>query len=123
MHMPAVTLDISEARRQFTKLDERLREERLIWVTRHGKEAFAVVDVELMQAVLETLEILRDPEAFKMLEQSLEDVRAGRLYDHEDVKREILDEEEAGNDPVDKNRERASKTSSKKGKRRPAQQG
>jgi PHD/YefM family antitoxin component YafN of YafNO toxin-antitoxin module len=87
--MTSVTLDISEARKQFTKLDERLRQDRVIWVTRHNKRAFAVVNLETMEAVLETLEILCDPDALKMLQDSLDDIRADRLVDHEDVKREI----------------------------------
>jgi PHD/YefM family antitoxin component YafN of YafNO toxin-antitoxin module len=79
------TLDISEARKGFSRLPERLQEERLIWITRHSKRAFAVVDREFMEAVLETLEILRDPESLKMLQESLDDIRAGRLIDHADV--------------------------------------
>ena len=88
--MTTTTLDISEARRQFTKLDERLREDQVIWVTRRNKKAFAVVDTELLETVLETIEILSDPDACKMLQQGLQDIKAGRLYDHEDVKRELL---------------------------------
>jgi PHD/YefM family antitoxin component YafN of YafNO toxin-antitoxin module len=88
--MTTSTLDISEARRQFTKLDERLRTERVIWITRHNKKAFAVVDTELLQTVLETIEILSDPEACALFQQSLQDIRAGRLHDHEDVKKELL---------------------------------
>jgi PHD/YefM family antitoxin component YafN of YafNO toxin-antitoxin module len=89
--MTDTTLDISEARTQFSKLDERLREHRVIWVTRHNKRAFAVVDTELLQTVLETIEIMSDPAAFKMLQESLQDIRAGRLHDHEDVKKELLE--------------------------------
>ncbi len=88
--MTTATLDISEARKQFTKLDERLREDRVIWITRHNKRAFAVVDTELLETVLETIAILSDPEAFTMLQQSLQDIQAGRLHDHEDVKKELL---------------------------------
>ena len=88
--MTTTTLDISEARKQFTKLDERLREDRVIWVMRHNKKAFAVVDTELLQTILETIEILSDPEASKMLQQGLQDIRSGRLHDHEDVKKELL---------------------------------
>lgn len=87
--METTTLDISEARRQFTKLDERLREERVIWITRRNKKAFAVVDSELLETVLETIEIMSDPDACKLLQQGLEDYRAGRLHDHEAVKREL----------------------------------
>lgn len=87
--MASATLDISEARRQFTKLDERLREDRVIWIMRHNKRAFAVVDPELMETFCETLNILQDPQALVMLQKSLEDIKAGYLYDHEDVKHEV----------------------------------
>jgi len=88
--MSTNTLDISEARKQFSKLDERLKKEKLIWVTRHNKKAFAIVDMDLMEAVLETLDILQDPKALTMLQESLADIRAGRLLDHEDIEREVL---------------------------------
>jgi PHD/YefM family antitoxin component YafN of YafNO toxin-antitoxin module len=98
--MGTATLDISEARKQFSQLDKRLREDRVIWITRHNKKAFAVVDTDLLQTVLETIEILSDPDGLRMLQEGLRDVRAGRLYDHEEVKREILNGIES-NDPVD----------------------
>jgi PHD/YefM family antitoxin component YafN of YafNO toxin-antitoxin module len=85
------TLDISEARKNFSKLDERLKKERVIWVTRHNSRAFAIVDMETMEAVLETLEILQDPTALRMLQESLADIRAGRLHDHDDLEREVYD--------------------------------
>ena len=84
------TLDISKARKEIGTLDERLKKERVIWITRHDKRAFAVVNAEMLEAVLETLAILHDPDALKMLQDSLEDIRAGRLHDHEDVKNELL---------------------------------
>lgn len=90
VQMSHVTLDISEARKQIATLDQRLRKEPVIWVTRRNKKAFAVVDTELLQTVMETIEILSDPEACKMLQQSLQDIRAGRLHDHEDVRNELL---------------------------------
>jgi PHD/YefM family antitoxin component YafN of YafNO toxin-antitoxin module len=102
--MTTSTLEISKARKQFTRLDERLVEDNLIWITRRNQKAFAIVNTDLMQAVLETLEILRDPEALRMLQQSLDDIRAERLHDHEDVKKEFLDEE-TGQHPVDQRRQ------------------
>ena len=87
--MTSTTLDISEARKQLTRMDERLRENKVIWITRHNKRVFAVVDVDLLETALETIEILSDPEALKMLQQSLEDIKAGRLHDHADVKSEL----------------------------------
>ena len=119
--MDTSTLDISEARKQFSQLDKRLRENRVIWITRHNKKAFAVVDTELLQTVLETIDILSDPDAMGMLQEGLRDIRAGRLFDHEDVKSELL----SGNtndDPVDRNSEGVAEKAPKKGSRRSAKQ-
>lgn len=88
--MTTGTLDITEARRQFNKLGERLLDEHVIYITRHNKRAFAVVDIEFLSSVLETIEILSDPESHRMFIESLEDIKMGRLHDHEDVKRELL---------------------------------
>ncbi len=81
------TLDISEARKHFTTLDKRLEDERVIWVTRHNRKAFAVVNMEVMEALLETLEILRDADSLRMLQESLEDIKCGRVHDHKDIKK------------------------------------
>lgn len=83
--MKGVALDISEARKQLTRIDERLKEDRIIWVTRHNKRAFACVDIAWMETILETLAVLDDPATFKMLNESLEDIRHGRVYDHDDL--------------------------------------
>lgn len=88
--MTTKSIDISEARSQFSQLDERLKRERVIRVTRHKKDAFAIVDVEYLEALLETVEILSDPESMTLLAQSIADIQEGRLHDHEDVKRELL---------------------------------
>lgn len=85
----ATTLDISEARKQFNSLDQRLKGDRVIYVTRHNKKAFAVVDLDYLSAVIETVEVLADPEAMQMLRDSIADIRAGRLYDHDDVEKEL----------------------------------
>ena len=86
---PGVTLDISEARRQFNSLDERLASDPIIFVTRHNKRAFAVVDTEFLCAMLETIEIVSDPQSLDLFKQSIEDIRAGRLFDHDDVEKEF----------------------------------
>lgn len=87
--MPGNTLDISEARKQLNSIDERLKDEQVIVITRHNKQVFAVVDLEYLSAVRETIEILNDPEAMEMLRQSIADIRAGRLHDHDDVEKEL----------------------------------
>lgn len=88
--MTAKTLDISEARNQLNRLDERLKDERVIQITRHNKPAFAVVDVEYLATVLETIEIMSDRESYDMFMQSMDEIRKGKLIDHDDVKKELL---------------------------------
>jgi prevent-host-death family protein len=115
--MSTATLDISEARTELARLPDRLREEQVIWVTKHSKRAFAVVDLELMDALLETLEILRDPELFKMFQESLEDIQAGRLIDHEDIVNQLNSEDRRENpriDPMDGNSREAAPGNPKK---------
>lgn len=87
--MEAATLDISEARKQLNSLDKRLKDERVIVVTRHNKKAFALVNLDYLSAVVETIEILNDPESMRMLQESIEDIRAGRLHDQDDVEKEL----------------------------------
>lgn len=117
--MGSSTLDISEARKQFSQLDKRLREDRVIWITRHNKKAFAVVDTDLLQTVLETIEILSDPEALQMFQEGLRDIRAGRLHDHGDVKSEILNGF-TDHDPMDHDGEGVAKKTSAEGQQGPA---
>jgi hypothetical protein len=83
------TIDISEARRQLNTLDQRLVDEPIINVRRRNKNVFVVVNHELMSAILESLEIMSDPGSYEAFQQSLRDIREGRLHDHEDIKREL----------------------------------
>lgn len=85
----SASIDISEARRQLNTLDARLSTEPVIFITRHHRKAFAVVNIEYLSAMMETLEIMSDPKAYAMLQESLNDIRTGRLHDHEDVVREL----------------------------------
>ena len=87
--MSGATLDISEARRQFNSLDKRLELEHVVRITRHGKEVFAVVHMEYLRTILETIDIISDETAYQMLRKSLEDIRAGRICDHDDVEKEL----------------------------------
>ena len=87
--MSTVTLDISEAKKQMSRLQERLKDEQLIWVTKHNKRAFAVVDMDFLEALLETIEILKDSDAIKSIQRSMADIRAGRLHDHAEIEREL----------------------------------
>lgn len=88
--MTTSTIEISRARAEFGKLQERVRSENVLIVTNRGEGAFAVMDLEYMEAMLETIEIMSNPEAYKMLQQSLEDIREGRVIDQDDLENELL---------------------------------
>jgi len=85
----SLDLEISEARKQFNTLDQRLQDHPVIYVRRHNQQAFAIVNIEYLEAVLETVSILADPEALDALKQSLVDIKKGRVHDHESVKHEL----------------------------------
>lgn len=87
--MLGATLDISEARRRFNTLDRDLQERPVIYITRHSKSAFAVVDIEYLETIMETMEVLADGDARKLLEESIQDIQAGKLIDHDDLGREL----------------------------------
>lgn len=86
----STTMDISEARQNWSSLPETVRDARVIRVRKHGKDAFAVVDIEYLEAVMETIEIMSDPEAYQSLLRGLEDLRNGHVVDHDDAEREIF---------------------------------
>ena len=83
------TCPISWARAHLMSMDKHLKESPIIWIERHGKPVFAIVDVEYFECIEETLEIMGDPIAMADLQQAIDDIRADRVMDHEDVKREL----------------------------------
>lgn len=83
------SLDISEARKRFNTLDRELKDRPVIYITRHNRQAFAVVDIDYLETVMETMEVLGDPEAMQMLNESLRAIEKGELVDQEDVEKEL----------------------------------
>lgn len=83
------TIDISEARKQLSSLGKRLSVNPVIFVTRHNKRAFAIVDVQHIETMTDTLEIMSDPDAYEMFRKSVEDIRHGRLHDHEEIENRL----------------------------------
>jgi len=85
----SLDLEISVARKQFNSLDKRLQEHPVIYVRRHRKQAFAIVNIEYLESVLETVDILADSESLDSLRRSLADIKKGRVHSHASVKREL----------------------------------
>ena len=71
-------IPITEARKRFMKLPDQAAGDQILAITRRNKEVMAVMSWELYEGLLETLEVLSDPELMGNLKKGIEDVKAGR---------------------------------------------
>lgn len=78
-------LTIAEARRALPDLPEQLAKapDKAVSITRRGRPVLALLPWDLYESIIETLEVLGDPETTAALRASLEDIRKGRLISHE----------------------------------------
>ena len=84
-------LTISEARKALLDLPEKLARtpERAVTITRRGQPVLAVLPWELYESIIETLDILGDPEMVKALRASLEDLDRGRVVTNAEAKKRL----------------------------------
>jgi prevent-host-death family protein len=84
-------LTISEARKALLDLPEQLARssERVITITRRGQPVLAVLPWEFYESIVETLDILGDPEMVAALRASLDDLKRGRLVSHAEAKKRL----------------------------------
>jgi antitoxin YefM len=84
-------LTITEARRALLDLPEQLAKtpDKAVSITRHGRPVLALLPWELYESIIETLEVLSDPDATAALRSSLEDIRKGRLVSHEAARKRL----------------------------------
>jgi prevent-host-death family protein len=84
------TLPITKAREELTTLVEgaskRLEE---YVITVNGTPAAVLMSAAEFESWKETMDILSDPELMKDIKEAEEDIKAGRVYDWEDVKKEL----------------------------------
>jgi antitoxin YefM len=80
----------TEARARLTELLDEVeaRHEHLV-ITRKGRPAAVVVSPEEWEAIEETLDVLQDEQTLADLRESEEDVKAGRLFSLDDVRRDL----------------------------------
>lgn len=80
-------LTISEARKELLDLPEKLARvpERAVTITRRGQPVLAIMPWELYESIVETLDVLSEPDLVSVLRTSIEDVKAGRLVSHEEL--------------------------------------
>ena len=87
--MPKV-VPLTEARASLSELvDSVEREHEQVVITRNGKPVALLVSPDEWESMEETIEVLSDPEVMAVLAESERDVQAGRVYEWEDVKRDL----------------------------------
>lgn len=83
------TLTATEARNGFADLI-REAEVKVIQITQHNKPTAAVMSWDYYESLLETLEILSDPETISSIKQSEKEYDADLFTNWEDVKRRLI---------------------------------
>jgi antitoxin YefM len=77
-------LTITEARRRLLDLPNHAR--RVVKVTRRGRPALAILPWAEYESILETLEVLSDPELMGALREGIADIHHGKVVAHEEVR-------------------------------------
>jgi PHD/YefM family antitoxin component YafN of YafNO toxin-antitoxin module len=84
----AKDIPITTARHELTSLPGLLEKDPgAVTITRRGKPVLAVMRWEFYETLLETIEVLGDPELMEALRCSLEEIENGQTIDWEDAKR------------------------------------
>jgi antitoxin YefM len=84
------TLPITKAREDLTKLVENASKKLDEYViTVNGSPAAVLISVAEYDSWKETNEILADPGLVKTINEGEEDIKKGRVYDWEEVKKEL----------------------------------
>jgi antitoxin YefM len=85
-------LAMAEARKQLPKLADALEkhpEIGAVKITRHGKPVLAVLSWDLYESVVETMEIMSDPEMMAAFRQGVKEMQEGKGIPWEQVKKEL----------------------------------
>jgi PHD/YefM family antitoxin component YafN of YafNO toxin-antitoxin module len=80
-------MPLMAVRQRLTGLNRELQKSpgTVVRVTHRGKPSLAVMSAELYDSIVETLDVMSDPEAAEALRDSLTDIEAGRVHSLEDV--------------------------------------
>jgi len=82
-------VSITEARNSFMKLPEKTDKNQVIAITRRNKEIMAVMSWDLYEGLLETIEILADPEMMGRIKNGLKEIEAGKAYSIEESRKRL----------------------------------
>ena len=80
----------TDARSRLSELvDEVVRLHEHVVITRNGRPAAVLLSSDEYESLQETLDVLADGETLEALRESDEDVKAGRTYTLDEVKRDL----------------------------------
>lgn len=82
-------LSITETRNQILNLPGELGETGMVKVTKRGRHVLTIVSADLYETIMETLEIMDDPELMAALRKSVQQVRTGETQTLRDIRREL----------------------------------
>ena len=83
-------LPITEARQELTTLPDRLRDtHETVTVTRRGKPVLAILPWGEYEALVETMDILADPELMAAFRQGVKEAKRGKTIPWERAKRKL----------------------------------
>ena len=83
------TITATEARHNFADL-LREAESEVVQITQHNKPTAAVMSWEIYETLLETLEILIDPNTYSNIRAGIYDIDANRMTKWEEVRSRII---------------------------------
>ena len=78
-------LSATEARNSFSQLCKDAEQE-VVQITQHNKPSMAVMSWEYYQSLIETLEILSEPDTLNSIQRGEEDIQAGNTMEWGKVK-------------------------------------
>ena len=82
------SITATDARNRFADLIKDAQRE-VVQITQHNKPAAAVLSWEIYESLIETLEVLSDEDLMEKIRRGEADIREGRSYEWEEVKREL----------------------------------
>jgi prevent-host-death family protein len=85
-------MPITEVRYELPHLLEQFEREQdpeAVAVTRRGKPVLAVMPWEMYESLIETLEVMGDPDLMQSLRKSIQEIKAGKIYSTGQIKKEL----------------------------------
>ncbi len=82
------TYSVTEARARFAEMIRQSRKH-VVQITDRNRPAVAVLDWDEYESLLETMELLSDPDAMKEIREGIKDAQEGRTISLKEVKKDL----------------------------------